>query len=401
MINIEENQRSWKWIDEGGIFFPVSSGIVIHSSIGNGVYELYKSDNPADGRLGLRKVCNKFEFNFKIYDLGFDDLIETVVKTWNSDLYIDSGKNLGVMLKDKAGAGKSIAAKIICNKINIPVIIIPSNLDGMVNFIESLDFEAVLLIDEADKIFNKEKEGNDILLRIAEGVYNKARKLCILTVNDTSINSNMFSRPSRIRYIHSVGNLPSKTVSKFIDDNLNYPEKKGDIIKFVDLLDNTTIDVLKAIIDEVNIFGELKEQNYLNVKKSRYVFDVLRFRDDTDGKMDAFKRYYIETKLPEQTLKSWLSAPCGLNNGGEEDENKERTNEDFIYDEFDVFIERLSCDSPNLWRGTYTNWGEVVEEPNAEGYFVIKSNGYDAGNITFRIINQRNAPSLYRGGLTL
>ena len=383
--------NNWKWIDEGGIFYPVSSGIVIHSSVGNCVYELYKSNNPTDGRIGLKKVCDKFEFTFKIYDLGFDDLIDTVIKTWESDEYIETGKNLGVMLKDKAGAGKSIAAKILCNKLNIPVIIIPDNIEGMIGFLESLDFEAVLLIDEADKIFNNNKENSDLLLRITEGVYNKARKLCILTVNDTSINSNMFSRPSRIRYIHSVGNLPVKTVSEFIDDNLKYPEKKEDIIKFVDLLENSTIDILKAVIDEVNIFGELRENNYLNVKRARFVFDAIRF--DNEEKLDDFKKYLNSTIKPGMSIKKWLRE------NSKDDPKKD--NEDYCYDEFNVYIERITTDTSIIYKGSMTNWGEVVEEPNKEGFMKIRSNnGYNMGeDYIFLIISQRNTPSLYRGGL--
>lgn len=383
--------NNWKWIDEGGIFYPVSSGIVIHSSVGNCVYELYKSNSPTDGRIGLKKVCDKFEFSFKIYDLGFDDLINTVIKTWESEEYIETGKNLGVMLKDKAGAGKSIAAKILCNKLNIPVIIIPDNIEGMIGFLESLDFEAILLIDEADKIFNNNKENSDLLLRITEGVYNKARKLCILTVNDTSINSNMFSRPSRIRYIHSVGNLPVKTVSEFIDDNLKYPEKKEDIVKFIDLLENSTIDILKAIIDEVNIFGELKENNYLNVKRARFVFDAIRFNNEE--KLNDFKEYLNSTIKPEMSIKKWLRE------NSKDDPKKD--NEDYCYDEFDVYIERITTNTSTIFKGAMTNWGEVVEEPNKEGFLKIRSNnGYNMGeDYIFLIISQRNTPSLYRGGL--
>ena len=388
------NQSSWKWIDEGGIFYPVSSGIVIHPSVGNGVYELYKSENPTDGRIGLKRVCDKFEFSFKIYDLGFDNLIDTVIKTWESDIYIETGKNLGVLLKDKAGAGKSIAAKILCNKLNIPVIIISSNIDGMVGFLEALDFEAVLLIDEADKIFNNNKENSDVLLRITEGVYNKARKLCILTVNDTSINSNMFSRPSRIRYIHSVGNLPPKTISEFIDDNLKYPKKKEDIVRFVDLLECSTIDILKAIIDEVNIFGELRENNYLNVKKSRYIFRVMKFTNDE--KIEAFKEYMKENKRPEMSIEKWLTETIG-------DGDNKQTVDDYIYDKFDVYTENLTSDTASLWKGSTTNWGEVVEEPNKEGFVSIRLNNYgpSTGEVyQFLVISRKSTPSLYRGGLS-
>ena len=65
--------------------------------------------------------------------------------------------------------GKTIAAKLLCNKIGLPVIVISKPMDGMLEFIQSLCFEAIILIDEAEKTFDEEE---DVLLKMIDGVYN-------------------------------------------------------------------------------------------------------------------------------------------------------------------------------------------------------------------------------------
>lgn len=385
-----ENKGNTRWIDEGNIFYPISSNVIIRESIENGVYELYKSENPNDGRVGLMKICNKFEFNFKIYDLGFNDLIDTVIKTWKSEEYKKTGKNLGVMLKDKAGAGKSIAAKLLCNKLDIPVIIIPSFIKGMVNFIESLEFEAVVLIDEADKIFNEDKNDNENILRLTEGIYNKARKLYILTVNEYTLDENIFSRPSRIRYLHSVGNLPLNTVKELIDDNLKYPDKKEDVLDYINKLENSTIDTIKALIDEVNIFGELRENNYLNIRKINQSFEVIGV---PHFKLKDFKTYF-ESTSKGMNMNTWLSKKS-VN-------SPEDTNEDYCY--YNLSARKMSLISnTKLKKGSITNLGEIINDPDKDGFLSIKSVLTNSRKMyvsemfvyDYFILNTNEPPSLY------
>jgi len=45
-----------KWIDESGIFYPINGEIVLHSTPGEGIWQVYKSPNPQDGRIGLKKI---------------------------------------------------------------------------------------------------------------------------------------------------------------------------------------------------------------------------------------------------------------------------------------------------------------------------------------------------------
>lgn len=98
------NLVAMKWVDEGGVFFPIDGNTKLHQSLGNKVFELYQG-NGQDKRIGLKYVCDKFEFPYKIYDLGCEDLIETIKKTWKSDSFVDGEKNMGVILHGTRGTG--------------------------------------------------------------------------------------------------------------------------------------------------------------------------------------------------------------------------------------------------------------------------------------------------------
>ena len=382
----KENLTS-KWIDEGGIFYQVSGDIKIHQSPGSGVFELYQS-NGQDKRIGLKKLYDKFEFPFKIYDVGCDSLIKTIKKTWESNEFTENNRNLGVIFSGTKGTGKSLSAKILCNEIGIPVIIVSDIKEGMVGFLQSLSFEAIILIDEAEKIFKK-GEDDEILLKIVDGQYNLGRKLYILTVNRLDVNDNLLGRPGRIRYIKQFGNLGEKAVNDYIDDNLKIPEKKKEILELVDLLEISTIDILKNIIEEVNIHGEISEDSSLNIPKAKYIFDIIKFpMPESEEKINEIKSLFQGITDIEKWLRQRVS-----------NEKDAQDNEDWIYDKYNGWKEKLTTSFSTLWKGTSTNQGEIVEV-SEDGFLIIKGN-YDNNEYFCKVIRQRSNPSLYRGGLIL
>ena len=73
---------------------------------------------------------------------------------------------------------------------------------------------------------------------------------------------NLFSRPSRIRYMKKYSSLGSNEINEIIDDSLIHVDKKESIIEFCNQLNIITIDILKSIINEVNLFNESPQSNY-------------------------------------------------------------------------------------------------------------------------------------------
>ena len=94
--------------------------------------------------------------------------------------------------------------------MGLPVIVISKPMDGMLEFIQSLCFESVILIDEAEKTFYDDRE---VLLKMIDGVYNSKRKLYILTTNKLTVDENLLGRPGRIRYIKEFNNLSTRVSS--------------------------------------------------------------------------------------------------------------------------------------------------------------------------------------------
>lgn len=381
-----------KWINEHGVFYPIPGNTTLHITPGTGVFQIHEDRSMSGSRLGLVKLADSFQFNFKIYNLGIEDIMQKIEKTWNSDVFVNGDKNLGVIFNGLKGTGKTIGAKILSNRMGIPVILVNAPYNGLLDFIQSLCFECVVLIDEAEKTFH---ENGEILLKMIDGVYNEKRKLYLLTTNNLYLDSNLLGRPGRIRYIKQFGNLNPNAIKEYLNDNLNDKSKAEDIIKAVDTLEISTIDILKAIVDEVNIHGEIGEHSMLNVPKARYKIDIIKFDDLKREDFDDFKQFMKDHVPADVSLRSWLDKPWRVN-----EENKQEDNQDMIEDKFDMncWITQIASSSPVIMRGQNSQIGEVIEEVDGNGYFVVQDN-YSDDEVLCRILNYHDAPSLYRGSL--
>lgn len=382
-----------KWVKETGVFYPIPGDTTLHLVPGSGVFQVYEEKSMGGSRLGLRKMADKFTFNFKIYDLGAEDIMQKIETTWNSDVFVKGNKNLGVILNGLKGTGKTIASKILSNRINIPVIVVNAAYDGLLNFIQSLCFECVVLIDEAEKTF---REDSDVLLKMIDGVYNETRKLYILTTNKLCIDENLLGRPGRIRYIKQFGNLTAKAVADYIKDNLFDQNKADQIMNVVDGLEISTIDILKSIVDEVNIHGEISENSLLNVPKASYKIDVVRFDDVPKSRFNELKMFIMEHLSNGETVGQWLKQPW-VDTDGERSNNRAQI--DNVFDA-DCYTTQIASKFPSLMKEQDTRIGIVMEEPDLNGFFTIRNSWNDKEELCC-VTSYNDAPSLYRGGLKL
>jgi len=71
---------SQQWINEAGTFYPVSGDTHLLASPGDGVFVVVESATPMMKRIGLSRIGDKFEFDFKLYELGTDQIIRLVKK---------------------------------------------------------------------------------------------------------------------------------------------------------------------------------------------------------------------------------------------------------------------------------------------------------------------------------
>lgn len=246
-----------KWSQSGNQFSMTD--VTTHiEKVPNGVYTL----NQSMFGFYLSRIEDEFEFSHKLYGLE-ESLIGRVKRTWDN-----TDKNLGVLLNGLKGTGKTVTAKVIANQANVPVIIINFNPEGggIPEFLNQITQDVVIFIDEYEKIFGEESD----LLTIMDGVFNtEHRKLFLLTTNKTYLNDNLLQRPSRIRYFKTFNDLTPDVIAEIVDDNLDYPEFREELIKIISNLEIITIDIVKAVIEETNIHRESPNEfiSVFNVKK--------------------------------------------------------------------------------------------------------------------------------------
>lgn len=256
------------WLKTNNIFKKVNGDFSTIDRLPLGVYNVGLS---LEGWY-LEKYADEFTFDYKIYGLE-TEFCEHVIKTFEN-----TTGNLGIMLTGTKGTGKTVTAKLLANAFKLPVIIVKDmggNNQGMIEYFSSFNFDSILFFDEFEKNFSNE---DSTILQIMDGVYNIGyRKIFLLTTNQMTVNENLVGRPSRIRYVKKFGNLDLKTVREYLDDNLKVKEAYQDLVNYIDTLSISTIDILKSIVNEVNIHGIdglTKAKEFFNVSTLEYHYST-------------------------------------------------------------------------------------------------------------------------------
>lgn len=256
------------WVQTGINFNRMQGPIISYNEIPVGVYKISMSKQG----FYLEYVMSEFVFDYKIYGLQ-EDFINHVIKTYNEAQTV----NLGILLNGTKGTGKTVTAKMIANRLHLPVIIVQNmgqemNLQMMNYLSTEINFDCVFFFDEYEKTFDKDTT----ILSFMDGVYNsESRKVFLLTTNTLSIDRNLIGRPSRILYLKKFGNLEIEAASEFLDDTLNNKEYKQEVLEFINLLSISTIDILKSVVKEINIHGIeefRKSKSYFNVEINSYTY---------------------------------------------------------------------------------------------------------------------------------
>ena len=264
------------WIQSGSIYHRMEGEIRNFEKLTEGIYEVGLDLSGWH----LIRTGDKFIFPYKVYHLqrGFIDHIKRT--------YASTKNNLGVLFNGTRGTGKSVTAKLLANELNLPIIIVKSMGDqnpGLISYLSSFNFNCIFFFDEFEKQFS---EGDCSILQIMDGVYtSEFRRVFLLTTNELSVNQNLLSRPSRIRYVREFGNLEKEIVEEFLDDELIDQSCRSALLDYIDSLTISTIDILKAIVEEVNIHGIdqfLAYRKSFNVQNAYYTYHTIEGSIDLD-----------------------------------------------------------------------------------------------------------------------
>lgn len=237
----------------------------------------------------LSKKYDKFEMPPKHYGESEHSFSDTCLRTWEN-----TDSNLGILLTGKKGTGKTLISKIIANKMlenGYPVIIIKDSFSEdqfstsnlLVDFLSEITTDVVLFVDEYEKIFGE----SPAFLPLMDGVSNQScRKMFLLTSNSSKIESNMFSRPSRIRYVRNYDNTPMPVIMEMIDDLLVNKDFKEDLLDILSGIDTVTVDVVMKLISEINIHNIPPSEfiEYFNTDYDPYGYNYTVVMTDQNGK---------------------------------------------------------------------------------------------------------------------
>lgn len=203
-----------------------------------------------DDKLGIvLKQTTPFTIPSKIY--GDIHIVDKVVNTFNSR----PNKNLGVLFEGLKGCSKTLTCKLICQKLNLPVILIQEDFTNMeskiVDFFSNPELgNCIILFDEFDKTFN-DCDSQVPILTLLDGTIN-THHLYLFTANESRYRKELVNRPSRIYYHLVSSKLDSLTIEAVIDDLLVDKSKKEELIKILDNFLNLNFDILISIIEEAN-----------------------------------------------------------------------------------------------------------------------------------------------------
>ena len=387
------------WIKSGNTFRQISSDFTIEQTIPVGIYNVDLV--PFTGWV-LNIYAEKFDFDYKLYDLQ-NDFIDHICKTYSS-----TNGNLGILLNGTKGTGKTVTAKELANALKLPVIIVKNFGDknqDLIEFLSTLNFDCVFFFDEFEKNFD---ENDSTILQIMDGVYNSTnRRVFLLTTNTMDINSNLIGRPSRIRYVKTFGNLDLKVVKAYLNDNLEDKSCYNEIVEFIDSLTISTIDILKTIVNEVNIHGIdsfRKSKSFFNVKTNEYNYQTYMsrvnfseyFSDVENGNevftIDAFieivkaRRKYDDTRLRCIT-------PEDFEKNGEEYEQARRKSP-FYNSEWRTMSSEVKFTGMRV--GTETEYGTIIKIDYSKNVIIVKDTDEEYSDVMFiQILNPNTKPSLY------
>ena len=290
------NMERVSWIQNGSNYKRVEGNVSNVDTVPRGVYNIGLSMTG----WYLERTADEFVFNYKVYGLQskFMQHVLTAFKNTKG--------NFGILLNGTKGTGKSVTAKVLANKFNLPVIVVKSfgeNNTQLIEFLASFNFDCVFFFDEFEKNFS---DKDSSILQIMDGVYtSEYRRIFLLTTNETNINDNLISRPSRLRYIHEFGNLEPEITREYLNDTLNDKSHIEDIIDFVDTLQISTIDILKSIVEEINIFGFdkfMEDKSFFNIKTAAYTYRTKRvyLRNDEELHDYSVDKFLADLKLYEK-----------------------------------------------------------------------------------------------------
>lgn len=301
MSNEMENVKSNNvWSQDGQRYFPGSTAKQT-KLMPPGIYRYEESQMEG---WWLRKTFDKYTFPYKIYGTQ-DDIVNRVKRAWDG-----LSSNFGVLLNGLKGTGKTIAAQQIANwAVDKGMIVLAvSQPIALSSIMEKVEQPMLILLDEFEKTHDDKLHpgAQQSMLSAVDGLSrSQFRRLFLFTSNTKKIDDNFIDRPSRIRYTWEFGRVGMDVINMMLDDLLDpkLAAFRPAALEYFNTREVLTIDVVKTVIIEMNIFREepVQFKSFMNLsEKTPGAFKVEIVQDN--GQLLEISSYF------KSNQGAWLSA---------------------------------------------------------------------------------------------
>lgn len=197
----------------------------------------------------------------KIYEIEEDTKFMDRVLLFHNSEY--NNGNTGVLLAGDKGTGKSMLAKRIALKSNLPIIIVDSSypLWQITKFFKKVKTETCIIFDEIEK--NPRTWPSEDLLTFLDGIQETGKKIVIMTCNKTEgLDENLFDRCSRIRYYRKYkANANEIFIKEMIEDKGLTPNQP--LVDFIKRFTVKSFDNINSFLDEYKLYLETTDTNFM------------------------------------------------------------------------------------------------------------------------------------------
>lgn len=252
------------FIKRGNSFMVSETGqLDLHETLPRGTYTITQDIN---GVFYLEAI-EDFSNPARLYG-GTEKNANHILST-----FADREVSTGVLLAGEKGSGKSLLAKVLSAKAlsdGIPTIVInkPWFGDDFNKIVQSINQPCVILFDEFEKVYDREQQ--EKILTLLDGVF-PTKKLFVLTCNNLNrIDEHMVNRPGRIYYMLEFKGLDENFIVQYAEENLKNKDLISEILAITPVFRSMNFDILKALIEEMNRYGESAAEalKLLNAKPS-------------------------------------------------------------------------------------------------------------------------------------